>query len=138
MPKDSNVPNNGSSIGAHVSEVDKPDARLTQSVQKILATHTIDDPIQNHTDACDVSIDTVNSAEALAGTHITVGLRYTFCRSDSYNLISNDNVSWYNGSDFLENYNEWEKLRNTNGVEVVTNDAKYSIKLDFWIGERQS
>ena len=45
MPQDSNAPSNGSSIGAHVSEVDKPNTRPTQSVQKILATHAIDDPI---------------------------------------------------------------------------------------------
>ena len=44
-PKDSNAHSNGSSIGAHVSEVEEPGARSTQSVQEILATHAIDDPI---------------------------------------------------------------------------------------------
>ena len=73
-PKDSNAPSNGSSIGAHVSDVNKPDAWPTQSVQEILATHAIDNPIWDHTDACDVSIDTVNSTEDLAGSHITGGL----------------------------------------------------------------
>ena len=60
--KDSNAPSNGSSIGVHVSE--EHGSRLTRSVQEILATHAIDDLIQNHTDACDVSLDTVNSVEA--------------------------------------------------------------------------
>ena len=44
MPKDSNAPSDGSSIGAHVSEVNEPGARPTKSVQEILATHAIDDP----------------------------------------------------------------------------------------------
>ena len=72
-PKDSNAPSDGSSIGAHVSEVDEPGTRLTRSVQEILATHAIDDPIWDYTDAYDVVFDTKNSAEALAGNHITGG-----------------------------------------------------------------
>ena len=69
-PQNSNAPSNGSSIGGHVSEVDKPNTRPIRSVQEILATHAINDPIWDHTDACDVSIDTVKSAETLAGSHI--------------------------------------------------------------------
>ena len=93
----------------------------------------------NHTDACEVSINTVNSVEALAGSHITGGLIYTFRRSDPHNLIHNDDVSWYDGSDFLDNYNEWDKWPNTDGVEVVTNNSmKEYIKSDFWNGKRQS
>ena len=44
-PKDSTTPSNESSIGAHVSEVEEHDALLTRSIQKVLATHAIDDPI---------------------------------------------------------------------------------------------
>ena len=69
-PQDSNAPSDGSSIGAHSSEVAKPDVWSTRSVQDILATHVINNPIWDRTDACDVSIDTVNSAEALAGSQI--------------------------------------------------------------------
>ena len=138
-PKDSNAPSNGSSTGAHISKVKHPGARPTQSVQEILATHAIDDTIWDHTDACDVSIDTVNSAEALAGSHITGGSTYTFRRSNPHNIIHNDDVIWYDRPYFLENYNKWDKLPNTNGVEVVTNDStKESIKSDFWIYARQS
>ena len=105
-PKDSSAPSNGSSISAHASEVEDPDARPTQSVQEILATHAINDLIWDHTDACDVLFDTKNSAEALAGSHTTGGWTYTFCRSDPHNLIYNDDVSWYDGSDFLDSYNK--------------------------------
>ena len=42
-PKDSTAPSNGSSIGAHVSEVEEHNVWPTQSVQEILVTHDIDD-----------------------------------------------------------------------------------------------
>ena len=82
-PQDSNAPSNGS-IGTHVSEVSKPNTRPTQSDQEILATHAINDLIWDHTNACDVSIDTVNSAEALASSHIVERVPdYIFRRSES-------------------------------------------------------
>ena len=92
-PKESTTLSNGSSIGAQVSEVKEHDACPTRFVQEILATHAINDPIWDHTDTCDVSLDTKNSAEALAGIHITRGSIYNFRRSDPHNLIHNDNVS---------------------------------------------
>ena len=69
-PQDSNAPSDGSSIGAHVSEVAEPNTWPTQSVQDILATHVINNRIWDRTNACDVSIDTLNSEEALAGSRI--------------------------------------------------------------------
>ena len=78
-------------------------------------------------------------AEALAGSHITEGLMSIFRRSNPHNLIHNDDVSWYDGSDFLDNYIKWNELPNTYGVEVVNNDSmKESIKSDFRIDKRQS
>ena len=44
-PQDSNTLSDGSSIGAHVSKVAKPNTRLTQSVQDMLATNAINNPI---------------------------------------------------------------------------------------------
>ena len=44
-PQDSSAPSNGSSIGAHISEVSEPDVRPTRSVQDILVTHAINNPI---------------------------------------------------------------------------------------------
>ena len=86
-----------------------------------------------------MSIDTVNSAEVIVGNHITGGSTYIFCSFNSHNLIHNNDVSWYDVSDFLDNYDKWNKLPNTDGVDVVTNDSvKESIKSNFWIGERQS
>ena len=90
-PQDSSTPSNGSSIGAHVSDVVKPDIRLAQSVQKILATHVINDPIWDRTDACEVSIDTVNSVEALACSHVVEQLlEYILRRSNQMELLTLD------------------------------------------------
>ena len=83
MPQDSSTPSNGSSIGAHVSNVTEADVWLAQSVQDIMAAHPIDDPIWSYTDACDVSIDTVNSAETLAGGHI---IRHNITQESTYTL----------------------------------------------------
>ena len=63
-PQDSSTPSDGYSIGAHVSDVTKPVVLPARSIQDILAAHPIGDPIWSHTDACDISIDTVKSAEA--------------------------------------------------------------------------
>ena len=63
-PQNSSTPSDGSSIGAHISDVPEPDVWLTRSIQYILAAHPIGDPIWSHTNVCDISIDTVNSAEA--------------------------------------------------------------------------
>ena len=137
--KDSNAPSDGSSIGAHVSEVEENDACPTRSVKKLLATHAVDDLIWDHTGACDVSLDTKNSAEALAGIHITGGSTYNFRRSYPHKLIYSDDVTWYDGSDFLNNYNEWDKSPNTNVVKGVNNDStKEFIKSDFRTSKRQS
>ena len=73
----------------------------------------------------------MNSAEVLAGSHITAGSTYIFHRSDPHNLIHNDNVSWYDGSNFLDNYDKWIKLLNTDGINDVTNNFAESIKSNF-------
>ena len=80
-PQDSSASSNGSSIGTHVSEVAKPSSWLTWSIQDILATHAINDPIWDFTNAYNFSTDTINSAEALAGSHIAKQVpEYILCR----------------------------------------------------------
>ena len=124
-PQDPTAPSNVSSTGAYVSEVAKPEFRPARFVEELLAAHPIDDAILSRTDASDVSIDTVNSAEVLAGSHIKGKLTYTFCRSDPHDDIHNDDVSWYNGSVF------WT-------IMTMGRIVKESIKSDFFIGGRQS
>ena len=72
--QDAGATSDGSSIGAHVSDVTKTNVPSTQNVQELLAAHPVDDPIWDHTDSCDILVDTVNSAEAMAGSHIVEDL----------------------------------------------------------------
>ena len=78
-----------------------------------------------------MSIDTTNSAEILAGSHIREELNYTFCRFDPHELLHvavhvphKDDLSWYDGTDFLDNYHDWNESPNTidtvNSAENIT------------------
>ena len=88
-----------------------------------------------------MSIDTANSAELIAGIHITESSTYAFDRSDPYGLLNTtshvsqeDDMSWYDRSAFLNNFTDSNKSANTNGDNnvTVTNDStNESIKSDF-------
>ena len=69
--KDTTAPSGGTSLDAHVSETSQATSRPSRTVEEILAAHTIDDDFWNNTNPADVSIDTVNSEEQMAGSHIT-------------------------------------------------------------------
>ena len=145
-PQDATAPSKGSSIGAHVSKIAKLASRPARSVEELLAAHPVDDAIWSHTNPSGVSIYTTNNAEIIAGIHIMEGSTYTIHRSDPYGLLNTtlhvsheDNVSWYDGSVFLNSFDNLNKLANTDGDDDVTNNStNESIKSDFWIGERQS
>ena len=93
-----------------------------------------------------MSIDTANSAELIAGIHIIEGSTYAFDRSDPYELLNTtshvshkDDMSWYDGSAFLDSFTDSSKSEDTIGDDNVThNSASGSIESDFRIGERQS
>ena len=110
-----------------------------------MAAHPVDDAILSHSNPSDVSIDTANSAELIAGMHIIEGSTYTFERSDPYGLIgttshvSHEDDMSYDGSAFLDSFTDFSKSEDTIGDDDITNDsASGSIKSDFCIGERQS
>ena len=117
-----------------------------QSVEELLVAHPVDDIIWSHTNPSDVSIDIANSADIIVGIHIKEGSTYTFHRSDPYRLLDatshmshKDDVSWYDGSAFLDSFDNLNELANTDGDDDVTNNStNESIKSDFWIGKRQS
>ena len=106
----------------------------------------MDDTIWSHSNQSDVSIGTTKSAELIAGIHIREGLTYAFERSDPYGLLDmtshmshEDDMSWYDGSAFLDSFTDSSKSEDTIGDDDVTNNSTSgSIKSDFWIGERQS
>ena len=82
----------------------------------------------------------------MVGIHIMEGSTYTFHRSDPYGLLNTttyvshkDNVSWYDGSAFLDSFIDSNESEDTDGDDNVTNNStNESIKSDFRIGERQS
>ena len=63
--------NGGSSIDAHVLEVSKLPSQPARSVEDLFGAHIINDVIWGGIDPCDVSNDTANSSEIMAGSHIT-------------------------------------------------------------------
>ena len=93
-----------------------------------------------------MSIDTANSAELIAGIHITEGLTYAFERLDPYGLLDmishvshKDDMSWYDGSASLDSFIDLNESEDSIGDDDVTNNStSESIKSNFWIGERQS
>ena len=85
--QDSTSPRKGASIGAHASEISQPTFRPARSVEELLAAHPVDDTIWSCSNPSDVSIDTANSAEIIAGSHIMERSTYTFERSDPFGLI---------------------------------------------------
>ena len=111
-----------------------------------MAAHPVYDAIWSHSNPSDVSINTANSAELIAGIHITEGLTYTFESLDPYRLLDTtshvpheDDMSWYDGSAFLDSFTDSNKSDDTIGDDDVTNNStSESIKSDFRICKRQS
>ena len=74
------------------------------------------------------------------------GLTYAFERSDPFGLMDTgshlsheDDMSWYDGSAFLDSCTDSSKSEDTIGDNDVThNSTSESIKSDFRIDERQS
>ena len=110
-----------------------------------MVAHPVDDAIWSCSNPRDVSIDTANSAEMIAGSYITEGLTYTFERLYSFRLIdmpphelNEDDMSWYDGSALLDSFTDSSKSENTFGDDVTHDSTSESTKSDFRIGERQS
>ena len=110
-----------------------------------MAAHPVDDAIWSHTNPSDVSIDTVNSAEIIAGSHITEDSTYSFERSYPFGLIDTpshvldeDDMSWYDGLAFIDNFTDSSESTDTFGDYVTHELTSESNKSDFRIGERQS
>ena len=69
---ESTTPNRGASIGVHVLEANGQLFRPTRSVEEILGSHPMGvDNFWGGTNPSDVFIDTTNSKEIMAGSHIT-------------------------------------------------------------------
>ena len=67
----------------------------------------------------------------MAGSHISKEQTFTFARSNPHKLINvaahmppKDDLSWYDGPDFLDNYHSWNKLPN-----VIDNNIDSAEKM---------
>ena len=71
-PKESTAPSGGASIGTHVSETNGQSSGPSRTVEDILEAHLIsNDNFWVGINPGDMSIDTANSKEMIAGNHIT-------------------------------------------------------------------
>ena len=128
---------------------------MTQSVHELLTAHLVDDPISDHTNSCDILNDTVNSAEAMAGSRI-VEIEYIFRNSNvGFEYIEHvvgmvSNVIEEDGlNEFIEKFDKWDDSLKPAVVDNDTGSShtftavntsgsvNESIKLDFWISKRQ-
>ena len=70
-PQNSAALSKGASIGAYISEISQPTFCPSRSVEELVVAHPVNDTIWNHSNQSDVSIDTANSTEIIAGSYIT-------------------------------------------------------------------
>ena len=69
--EESTVPNGAPNIGAHVSETNVQSSNSPRTVEEILGAHLMDDhDFWGNINPVDMSIDTTNSEEMMAGSHI--------------------------------------------------------------------
>ena len=69
--EETTAPSGGASLGAHISETSQATSRPSRTIEEIVGAHLIDDTFWNNTNPADVSVDTVDSEEQMAGSHIT-------------------------------------------------------------------
>ena len=69
--KDTTVSSREANLSAHVSETNQATSPTSRPIKQILGAHSIDDDFWENTSPTDVSIDSVNSEEQMAGSHIT-------------------------------------------------------------------
>ena len=70
--EESTAPSGGASIGAQVLETNVQSSRPSRTVEEILGAHPMnDDDFLGNTNSSDVSVDTTNSKEMMAGSNIT-------------------------------------------------------------------
>ena len=83
-----NRSNNGSLLfGSRVAKIAKHNIWPLQFIEALLVTYPTNDAIWDHTDPCNVSIDTVDNVEIITSSHIIEELVYTYRKSNSHELL---------------------------------------------------
>ena len=91
------------------------------TVEDLLGAYSINDVIWGGTNLCDVSVDTANSKEVMAGSHIMEQHIFKFRGSDQHEHLNmttynpcKDDLSWNQNLDFLDNFHNWNILSKMN------------------------
>ena len=69
--EDTTASSGRANLGAHVLEINQASSCQSCTVDEILGACPVNDIFWDNTNPTDVSIDTVNSEETMAGNHIT-------------------------------------------------------------------
>ena len=69
--KNTTAPSGGASLGNHISETSQATSHPSRTVEEILGAHPINDTFWDNTNPANMSVDTVNSEENVAGSHVT-------------------------------------------------------------------
>ena len=69
--EESTAPSGGASLGAHVSKTSQAPSRPSRTVDETLGAYPVNDDFWGNTNPTDVSTNTANSEDMMAGSHIT-------------------------------------------------------------------
>ena len=87
----SNAPSRKASLDAHISETNQPLSRPSRTVDEILGAYPVNDDFWDNTNPTDVSIDTANNEEKMAGSYITKFHTYEDEQPVITDLLSQEN-----------------------------------------------
>ena len=114
--EDTIAPSGGASLGAHVSETNQVSSHQSRTVDEILEAHPVNDAFWDNTNPTDVSIDTVNSEEKMAESHITEF--HTHTHKDEQPLV--EDLLSQEDQDY-NNRNDWQ-LMTSNAEDLLSQE----------------
>ena len=141
-PKKSTTPSKRASIDTQVLEANEQSSCLSRTVEEILGAHPMsDDNFWGDTNPSDVSIDTMNSKEIMAGSHITEQHTHKYqgpVLSELLNVAPNKPQAYdlpqNHQLDFL---NKLKDLNILSKMDIVTNNVTNTPATNFLSQENQ-
>ena len=121
----------------------------TPIVKELLSAHPTNDTIWDNTNSYNVSFDTTDDAEVTTSIHVTKESTLTTTISmsndddESWFDAHEEFDSWYNTSETMDNYKEWDKQPNILQNNSINNESPNKlfhkhIEPDFYISEIQT
>ena len=132
--EDTTAPSGGDSIGAQVLETNQTLSCPSRTVDEILGSHPVTDDFWDNTNPTNVYIDTVNSKEKMAGSHITEFHTHEDEQPVVMDLLSQGNQDYDNQHDqqlmTRKHYNIQEHHNPSNPQPKTSVDCKLAIGTD--------